>query len=143
MSRVAIQNRILSSISFPIFHFTTIFLPISISYPQHILSLVTVGYVEIPPLSQWGWVVRAALFILNIFSFCCIFRLLVRKGHRTFLFLVLWNLSDLDHFWFVRRSVEYCLPRYLVVFVPKETARIFSALEICEGIVVSYYLSRL
>ena len=88
MTRTGIRNRMLSIIAFPIFHITTVWLPISISYPHWVLWWVTFGKIDIHPLSDWGWVVRGFLLALNVTSFVTIFRLLTVRGHRSILFLI-------------------------------------------------------
>lgn len=88
MERAKLQNRLISAAAFPTFHITTIWLPISISYPHWILSWVTLGHVQMHPLSNWGWFIRAVILILNFSSFLLIFRLLTVKQHRTLLFLI-------------------------------------------------------
>jgi len=88
MEKTSIQNRRLSIVAFPVFHLTTIWLPISISYPHWIVEWLTWGNVQMHPLSHWGWVVRAGILILNLVSFLSILRLLTVRGHRSLLFLI-------------------------------------------------------
>jgi hypothetical protein len=63
-------------------HWSSIMLPISLSYPHHVLSLSTAGLVVIPHLGKWGLLVTGVCVLINGLSLAAIFLLLMRWNFR-------------------------------------------------------------
>jgi hypothetical protein len=63
-------------------HWSSIMLPISIPYPDHVLYFSTAGLPIVPHLGDWGFLVTGVCLLINVLSLAAIFLLLMRWNFR-------------------------------------------------------------